>query len=171
MQETPGNHLAVYINPFRTTLVLGTVVIGLAAAHALVHLLRYLFGLSHGEEEMFGLLRLFDMGSEANLPTYVSALNLLFAGGLGALIARYESRCQRKQNWHWWGLAIGFRLMSVDEAAMIHDGLVGAFMTSYFGYTARVSCIPDGTCRIFPLCSLLASCTCHSSFDCHCDTH
>jgi hypothetical protein len=130
MQETSSYNLTVYINPLRIALVLGSIVIGVAAAHALVHLVSYLFGISSGQ--MLGLKRFFDMGTEANLPTYVSALNLLLAGGLLALIARYESRRQRKQNWHWWGLAIGFVLMSFDEAAMIHE-LVGATLTRYFG--------------------------------------
>jgi hypothetical protein len=134
MEEKPGCNLSVNINPLPTTLVLGTIVIGLAAAHASVHLLRNRFGVPHGDQTMFGLLRFFDMGSEANLPTYVSALNLLLAGGLAALIARHESRFHRKHNWHWWGLAIGFLLMSFDEAAMIHEGLVGVVMTEYFGY-------------------------------------
>jgi uncharacterized membrane protein len=131
MQETSRYNLVLCINPLRTALVLGSTVIGLAAAHALVHLWSYTFGLS--SEQMLGLKRFFDMGTEANLPTYVSALNLLLAGALLALIARYESRRQGKQNLPWWGLAIGFVLMSFDEAAMIHEGLVGAALVRYFG--------------------------------------
>ena len=132
MQETSDYNLVVYINPSRIVLVLGSLVIGVAAAHTLVHLVPYLFGIS--SDKMFDLQRFCDMGEEANMPTYVSTFNLLLAGGLLALIAHYESSRQRKPDWHWWGLAIGFVLMSFDEAAMIHEGLVGATLTRYFGH-------------------------------------
>ena len=131
MQESSRDNLTAAINPGRVTFVLGIVVIGLAAAHASVHLAGYLLGIT--SEQMFGLERFFDMGREANLPTYVSALNLLLAGSLLTLIARHESWRQRKRSWHWWGLAIGFVLMSFDEAAMIHEGLIGTTLTTYFG--------------------------------------
>lgn len=131
MQEASSYNLNIYINPLRITLVLGSIVIGVAAAHALVHLVSYVFEIP--SEQMLGLKRFFDMGTEANLPTYISALNLLLAGGLLALIARCESRRHRKQSWHWWGLAFGVVLMSFDEAAMIHEALVGATLARHFG--------------------------------------
>jgi hypothetical protein len=130
MQDTGDSPLTVSITPRRITLVLGSLVIGVAAAHTLVHWAGLPGGIGGISSEV---KRFFSMSMEANLPTYVSALNLLLAGGLSALIACYESRCQRKQDWHWWGLAIGFVLMSVDEAAMIHDGLVGSTLTRYWG--------------------------------------
>jgi len=131
MQEMPENTLRVHIDPRRIALLLGSIVLGLAAAHVLVHLLSYLSG--NSSERLFGLKRFFDMGSEANLPTYISALNLLFAGSIAAFIACHESKRERKGSAHWWGLAIGFIFMSFDEAAMIHEGLVGAGLTKYFG--------------------------------------
>lgn len=131
MQETHSNALIIGIRPHRITLMLGGMVGALAAAHVAVHLVSYAFGIS--SEQMFGLKRFFDMGMEANLPTYVSALNLLLAGGLLALIAHYESKRQQKQDWHWWGLALGCVLMSFDEATMIHDSIVGATLIRHFG--------------------------------------
>jgi hypothetical protein len=128
MPETFSSPLTVSLTPRRITLALGSLVLGAAAAHTLVHVASSRYGISAEVK------RFFNMGAEANLPTSISALNLLLAGGLLALIARYESRRQRKQNWHWWGLAIGFVLMSLDEAAMIHEGLVGATLTRYWGH-------------------------------------
>jgi hypothetical protein len=131
MREISGTDLTTAIRRQCITVVLTTTVIALAAAHALVHGLGYLA--SAPFEQRRALERFVDMGREANLPTFVSTLNLLLAGGLFALIARLESVPHGRLHWQWWGLAIGFFAMSLDEAAMIHEGLVGTTWTQYFG--------------------------------------
>nr|WKN37321.1 hypothetical protein K4G66_01195 [Tunicatimonas sp. TK19036] len=131
MQSATNDRLAVTISPSRVALILSAIVIFLALANIFVHLAESSFGIS--PEEMFGLYNFFNMGEEGNLPTYVSALNLLFAGGLLSLIASLDFIRQQKQNWYWWGLAAGFFLMSFDEAAQIHEGIVGNLMIMKFG--------------------------------------
>ena len=103
----------------------------IAVAHSAVVLVRSAFDL-HGHH-MFGFYGFFNMGKEANLPTFVSALYLLFAAGLLVLIARRESQRRGRSDWHWWGLAAGFALMSVDEAARIHESIVGRLMQAVVG--------------------------------------
>lgn len=71
-----------------------------------------------------GLLGFFDLGSEANLPTFFSALNLVLAGLLLTVIARHDAQATGHKPWAWGVLAFGFFLMSADEAAQIHEGLV-----------------------------------------------
>lgn len=126
-----GTSLTFRIDPRRITVLLAGMVIVLASAHVAVHALSQALGIS--SDRMFGLKRFFDMGAEANLPTYLSALNLLFADGLLILIARLESVRNGKPHWHWWGLAAGFLMMSFDEATMIHEGLIGTGLTAHFG--------------------------------------
>ncbi len=73
------------------------------------------------------------MRLEGNLPAYISALNLLLAGGLLTIIARHESKRRGRADWHWWILAAGLLFMSFDEAAMIHEGIVGLALMKVTG--------------------------------------
>lgn len=126
-----GNTLTLALNVRRTTVVLAAIVFGLALAHGIVHLLDVFPG--GGSECGAVIKRFFDMGSEANLPTFVSALNLLFAGSLFALVAYHESLHKGERVYCWWGLALGFTIMGFDEAAQIHEGLVGQLLVVAFG--------------------------------------
>ncbi|MBE9109957.1 hypothetical protein IQ273_11110 [Nodosilinea sp. LEGE 07298] len=73
------------------------------------------------------------MGQEANLPSYISALNLLFAAGLCLLVALHESSLKKRMHRYWLGLSIGMLIMSVDEAAQIHEGIIGVLLENYLG--------------------------------------
>lgn len=111
--------------------VLGVAVALLAAAHVGVHALS-----RSGESTDPGLValkRFFNLGSEANLPTYFSALLFLAVAALLWLIGLQHRRSGSPIAWQWWGLSLLLAFLSADEAAMIHDGLVGAMWTRYFG--------------------------------------
>lgn len=99
----------------------------LAFAHAVLVIL-----LPFSNEEVIGLIRLFDMGQEANLPTYWSALALLAAGILLLLIARAARRLERPFVRHWTLLGLGFIYLSVDEAAQLHEGVVALAWLHFF---------------------------------------
>ena len=79
---------------------------------------------------LYGLPAFFDLGGEGNLPTWFSALCLLTSGLLCLLLARAD---HAKQRAGWIGLGLGFTLMSADEAAQIHDGIINPVMHSRFG--------------------------------------
>lgn len=117
------------ISPRHIALTLVGATLGLAMAHIAIHLLP-LLGVA---PEDFGLWHFFYIGYEANLPTYFSTLILLIAGLLLIPIARHESERQKAQDWHWWGLAFGLLFMSVDEAAQIHEGVVGETLINLLG--------------------------------------
>jgi hypothetical protein len=69
-------------------------------------------------------IKLFDFNLEANLPTYFSSLILLLNGVLLALIGcRY--RAIGMKFWHWYGMAIIFIFLSLDEMIQIHEQLRG----------------------------------------------
>lgn len=68
--------------------------------------------------------RLFNMGAEASIPTYFSALQLFIAALLLSIISRNEYHSSNPDRWRWALLATGLFVMSVDEVVQIHDALV-----------------------------------------------
>lgn len=66
-----------------------------------------------------GLVPLFDLNGEANIPTFFSSFLLSIAAYLLWLISRAEPRRRR----HWGALALGILLMAMDEIAQIHENL------------------------------------------------
>ena len=74
-----------------------------------------------GHDYMFGLVRLFDVDEEANLPTLFSTLLLFSAGVLLALISRAEKAEGGRDSRRWAILSIVFLFLTVDEAAMLHE--------------------------------------------------
>lgn len=87
-------------------------VLGLAG-----QLSKYLLG--HGR--LFGFVPLFDLNGEANIPAWFSAMGLLTASLLLALIASATRTTAGRYVRHWWGLALVFAYVSLDEAASIHE--------------------------------------------------
>ena len=106
----------------RTTIVGRTLacIIGLLVSASLLFQLGRMelgWGQSHG------LKGLFDLGRESNIPTYFSSMVLLLAAALLFLVAKHKSREGDSYRAHWFGLATGFLLMSVDEIAMLHENM------------------------------------------------
>lgn len=129
-KPTKNRPLVVYrLSPARAALVLTLIVVALAVAYMASHYAK--FHLHVGAADT--LHRFFDFGTEANLPSFVSSLNLLLAGILTLAVAAGEraqgGRCVR----HWQILGMALILMSVDELAQIHEGVVGALMIEVFG--------------------------------------
>ena len=58
---------------------------------------------------------------EDSFPTWYSASALLLTSGCLWVKARSSGRKQDSLVWHWYGLAIGFLLLSVDEIAGVHE--------------------------------------------------
>jgi hypothetical protein len=80
--------------------------------------------LGFGRDTLWGLRRLLDVGAENTIPTYFSALQLLAAAVLLAVIARHQALIRAPWRWHFFALAIGFVLLSVDEMASLHETLL-----------------------------------------------
>jgi hypothetical protein len=76
-----------------------------------------------GSPTMYGLAPIFDLGREASVPAGYSALLLLAAAILLALIAGIE-RPREGRLWPYWVvLAFGFAYLAVDELVAIHEKL------------------------------------------------
>jgi hypothetical protein len=99
--------------------LIGSAVI-LVIAGAAVELIRFYTG----HDSLFGLSRLFDLGQEANIPTFFSALLLLSASALLTIISVARRQAGAAYLKHWVILAVGFFYLSVDEAGQIHELLI-----------------------------------------------
>lgn len=74
-----------------------------------------------GRDFVFGLVRLFDLDGEANVPSFFSTLLLMSAGILLWLISREEKNRGGRDAGRWKVLAVVFLYLAVDEAAMLHE--------------------------------------------------
>lgn len=103
----------------RTRIVgwLWATVAGLAIVHTGLQYVKF----TTGHDHVFGLVRLFNLDGEANLPTLFSTLLLLSASMLLLCIGMHERRGNSPFATRWLLLATGFLFMAVDEAAMIHE--------------------------------------------------
>jgi hypothetical protein len=77
-----------------------------------------------GFESLFGL-GLFNVESEGNIPTWFSSALLLTCAQLLAVIAYAKRLAGARYRFHWFGLALSFLYLSIDELARLHERLNG----------------------------------------------
>ncbi|MEL6983467.1 MAG: hypothetical protein AAFO29_13660 [Actinomycetota bacterium] len=73
------------------------------------------------------IVALVDLDDEANAPTFFSVLLLASAGALLGVIARHRRASGEPGASHWAMLSILFIGLSFDEAASIHETMIGPF--------------------------------------------
>lgn len=122
MQNTLNQPAEVKLSPSKVSLFLLYSVAFSAAGHIFVHLLGKFIPLN--EPALRGIFRFFNMNIEGNLPTYISALNLLLAAGLCGFIYYHESVLKKRSSLHWLGMCALILFISFDEAAGVHDGII-----------------------------------------------
>jgi hypothetical protein len=109
------------LRPRAIMLTLCTIVALLTVADIVELFFKY--ELSH--DYMMGLSPLFDFNTEGNLPSFYSAVALLFASVLFFVIAGDASARNDPWQRHWRGLGLIFLFLSIDEAAELHGILSG----------------------------------------------
>jgi hypothetical protein len=67
------------------------------------------------------LTRIFNVNTENSIPTWYSSILLFVASGLLALIATAKKQVRDRYTRHWQFLALLFLLLSLDEAASLHE--------------------------------------------------
>lgn len=95
-----------------------------AAMLVVIHLSWQLFTYWTGHDYVFGLIRLFHLNQEYNVPSLFSALLLLTAAALLAHIWRHERQRGARDAAKWTVLAVGFLYMAIDEFSAIHELLI-----------------------------------------------
>jgi len=71
-----------------------------------------------------GAESVFHLGNEGTLPTVYSTFLLLFSAILLAVIGQVLHTSDRRSSRHWFGLAVVFTFLAVDEAVEIHERII-----------------------------------------------
>ena len=123
-QESLGrDRISLDLSPGGVARVLAVIIIALVAAHVVVHVLELLkYGLNpdQSRSRLMGLVSLFDLNEERNLPTFVSAA-LLVLGALGFYLLHRMDESGKPSDRHWVVLSALFVFLAADEAMSIHD--------------------------------------------------
>lgn len=99
-------------------LMLGTIFV-----LALLHIGQLVIYFLINDPDQFDFIELLDFDYEGNLPSWYSSFALLFAAILLAVISRYHYLKKERYRHHWFGLALIFLFLSLDEGAQIHEGI------------------------------------------------
>ncbi|MEP0871167.1 hypothetical protein NDA01_15260 [Trichocoleus desertorum AS-A10] len=84
--------------------------------------------LGHGN--LFGIVRLFNVDKEGNIPTWYASISLLACSVLLAIIAQAQPKETTPNSKDWSALSAVFLFLSIDEAARLHELLILPLRTS-----------------------------------------
>jgi hypothetical protein len=112
-----GMQQQITIRPGKVVKILALIVVLLVLASIAIKLLEFVTGRHH----MYGLIRLFYLDNEANIPTFFSSVLLLISAVLLAMIAVGKKRMHDRYAINWVILAIIFFYLATDEAASLHE--------------------------------------------------
>ncbi len=88
-----------------------------------LHLLAQISHWGFGHDSVFGLVPMFDLNGELNVPTLYASVSLLFCGALMAVIARVQKLRAAPYAAHWASLASIMAFLALDEFASLHERL------------------------------------------------
>jgi hypothetical protein len=108
----------IRLSPWHVFCGLTIIIVVLILAGVAGQLSKYLFN----HDVVFGLVRLFNLDAEANVPTWYSSSLLLLCSALLGVIGQAKP-LDHNYATHWRFLAVLFLCMSLDEAAGIHEML------------------------------------------------
>lgn len=115
----------ISLNPSAIARVLGAVAFLLVFASIGGQLARFVFGHNYVK----GLVPLFDVDGEQNIPTFFSVLLMFFAALLLAVIALLNGKQTTPHVSKWAILSFGFLFMAYDEAFQVHEELISPVRT------------------------------------------
>ena len=116
--------MELVLHPRKITRVFIGIGVLLTLAHLAAQISIYVFD----HPWVFGLVPLFDLDEERNIPTFFEAASLLICAGLLALIGfayRKKPGISARTPTYWLGLALIFTFLAFDEAAKIHELSIG----------------------------------------------
>jgi hypothetical protein len=112
--------LHIECNAGQITRAFGVVVATLLILHVGINTLRFALG----NDKLFGLVYMFSVGADGNIPTFYSSFALLCTGAL-LLFISYLVRRQLGRHWFYWlGLAVVFAFLAIDEMLELHERLI-----------------------------------------------
>ena len=110
----------IHLSPWRISCGLTVIIVGLILAGVAGQLSKYLFN----HDTVFGLVRLFDLDQEGNIPAWYDSALLLLCSVLLGVIGQGKLLDRDPYMLHWRILAVIFLFMSLDEAAALHEMLI-----------------------------------------------
>lgn len=110
----------VSLNPERVARILGSILAILMLGHGVALLMTY--GFDH--DYVFGLVPLFNIAMEHNIPTLFATL-LLFGSGVCFFVLYRIGDTSRHVRYVWLLLSLVFCGLAVDEAVLIHERMIG----------------------------------------------
>ena len=118
--------MQVNLTPRSITTAFGLTVALLLLAHTIIQTCRFVFD----DDRFYGLVFMFSVGSDGNIPTYYSAFALLFSSGLLAFTGYLIRKAGRPMVLYWFGLSVVFLFMSADEMLELHERLIEPLRTT-----------------------------------------
>ncbi len=111
----------IIFEPKKAATYLGAIIAFLIAAYIAGFISRYFLG----HDYVFGLVPLFDLDVEGNIPSLFSSVSILLCSGLLYIIGTAHMKDGNKESYYWMGLAAIFLFLALDEGATIHERLIG----------------------------------------------
>ncbi len=111
------------INPRRTVAIVGAIAVLLVCAGTMALVSKYGFG----HDTVRGLVPLFDLDEDNNIPAYYEAATLLLCSCLAFAIGAAVRKRRRRYHLHWIGLGGILAFLSMDELGMIHERVTWLF--------------------------------------------
>ncbi len=115
--------MEIAIRRNKITAIITAVVAVLVIAHCL-WLVAY-FRIN--DPEIFDFSRLLDLDYEGNIPTLIAAVLFMINGVLFYLLGRSHLNKQKAGHYYWYGLAIIFVFLGVDEGTRLHEEIGDLF--------------------------------------------
>jgi hypothetical protein len=109
--------LAIYAKKIVRAIIIAVLLITLVGFVARVAMYMW------GEEGYLHALRIFDVGEERSLPTWFESIQFLLCSVLLAVIAVANKQRNDRYSLHWGVLSIILLLLSLDEAASLHEAI------------------------------------------------
>ena len=119
----------VLIRPKKVVWVLSILIVLLVVASTAGQLTRFLTE----HDYVFGLVRMFSVAAESNVPAYIPSTILLISAVLLGVIAFSKRGEKGSYAGHWKALALIFLFLSLDEASQFHE-LLDAPMSDLLGH-------------------------------------
>ncbi len=96
----------------------------IVAGLALAHLMTQVFRLFYRDDQFFGLVFVFDLDNDGNLPALIYSVILLITATLFILVAIAAKRQARPYVLQWLGLATVFLILFLEESVKPNERLV-----------------------------------------------
>jgi hypothetical protein len=120
---------------FNTLLIIACLLVFASIAG---QVMKYIFG----HPTVHGLVHLFNVSHEQNIPTLFSVILLLTCAGLLGVIFYFQRKQQLELSMYWAILSLGFIYMAIDEFTELHENvgmllkpLIGGYSHGFFYYS------------------------------------